>query len=148
MEETKRETRNTKQRRLIVDCLQKYGNNPLTAEEIYNQIKEHDQQISIATVYRNLKLLEEQGTIKKNVVSEETSSFYELSDSGEPHSHHHLICERCGKIIDFDKDLLGSLEKVIEQTRDFTIVDHRVVFYGVCSECKKKEKEAEAEGRA
>ena len=136
MEELKKETRNTKQKKMIMDCLRSNGSSHLTAEEIYNLIRENDQQISIATVYRNLKLLEEQNLVKKNFVSEETSSFYELCDSSEPHAHHHLVCQQCGAIIDFEEDLLEALEKMIELTKGFKIKDHRVVFYGLCSDCQ------------
>lgn len=147
MEEPKRETRNTKQKKMIMDCLRSSGNSHLTAEDIYNLICENDQHISIATVYRNLKLLEEQNLVKKNFVSEDTSSFYELCDSNEPHAHHHLVCQQCGAILDFEEDLLGSLEKIIESTTGFHISDHRVIFYGICRDCAAKNAEEEAGNR-
>ncbi|HEX3026222.1 MAG TPA: Fur family transcriptional regulator [Clostridia bacterium] len=143
MEEAKKETRNTKQKKFITDCLKNYPNSHLTAEEIYHLIKENDQHISIATVYRNLKLLEEQGVIRKNIVTEEASSFYELTDKSEPHSHHHLVCRQCGAIIDFEADLLDSLEKMVEATTGFNIEDHRVVFYGKCKKCSAQNKQGQ-----
>lgn len=146
MDDSKKETRNTKQKKLIIDCLEKYGCHHMSAEEIYNMIKENDQQISIATVYRNLKLLEEQGVVKKVFVSEEALSFYELAESNVPHSHHHLICQKCGDIIDFEEDLLETVEKEIEQTKGFLIKDHRVVFYGLCSKCSKETASADENG--
>ena len=138
MEETKKETRNTKQKKLIIDCLNGCGGVHMTVEDIYNRIRTTDEQISIATVYRNLRLLEEQGTVKKIYVADDSLAYYELSENNLPHSHHHLICRNCGDIIDFEVDLLDSLEKIILETKDFTIEDHRVVFYGICSECKKQ----------
>lgn len=140
-QQQKKETRNTKQKALIIGCLRSNEGCHLTAEDIHNRIKDNDQQVSIATVYRNLKLLEEQGIVKKNIVDEESSSFYELSDGSEPHAHHHLVCRQCGAIIDFEDDLLDSLEKTIETTKGFKIADHRVVFYGTCKDCLAKQAE-------
>ena len=139
MDEIKKETRNTKQKKLIMDCLNGCGGAHLTVEEIYDRIRDNDQQISIATVYRNLRLLEEQGMVKKIYVADDALAFYELSENNIPHSHHHLVCRKCGEIYDFEADLLDSLEKMIEETKDFSIEDHRVVFYGICSECKKNQ---------
>lgn len=144
METPTKETRNTKQKRLILDCIKSSGGRHMNVEEIYNLIRKHDEKISIATVYRNLRMLEQQGVVKKLYVAEDAPSFYELNDSDE-HTHHHLMCSRCGAILDFEEDLLGSLEKKIEKTKGFKIKDHRVVFYGICKACqdaenKKKEK--------
>ena len=135
-----KETRNTRQKKLIIDCLIHNDGTHLTAEEIYNRICDTDQRISIATVYRNLRLLEEQGVVEKVLVSDDSLSYYELSENNQPHSHHHLVCRKCGRIFDFEADLLESLEKMIEETKGFSIEDHRAVFYGVCRECREKEK--------
>ena len=136
MEEIQKDTRNTKQKKIIISCLKSCGGVHLTVEELYNRIMSNDQKISIATVYRNLRLLEEQGMVKKVYVADDALAYYELSENNLPHSHHHLICRNCGAIIDFEADLLDSLEKMIEETKGFSIEDHRVVFYGTCKECK------------
>lgn len=133
-----KETRNTKQKRFILDCFKKSGGRHMNVEEIYNLIKEHDEKISIATVYRNLKVLEQQGVVKKLYMAEDAPSFYEMNDSDE-HAHHHLVCSKCGAILDFEGDLLDSLEKTIEKKKGFKIKDHRVVFYGLCKACQEEE---------
>lgn len=134
-----KETRNTKQKRLILDCIKNSNGRHMNVEEIYNNIKKHDEQISIPTIYRNLRVLEEQGVVKKVYTAEDAPSFYELNDNDE-HTHHHLVCSGCGAIIDFEEDLLESLEKIIEEKKGFKISDHRVVFYGLCRECSEKRK--------
>jgi Fur family ferric uptake transcriptional regulator len=134
-----KETRNTKQKRLILECIKDGNMRHMTVEEIYNLIKKHDEKISIATVYRNLRVLEEQGVVKKVYMAEDAPTFYELSDS-DAHTHHHLVCSRCGAILDFEEDLLDSLEKTIEEKKGFFIKDHRVVFYGICHDCRSAEK--------
>jgi Fur family ferric uptake transcriptional regulator len=136
-DKTKKETRRTRQKQLITECLSAGGEH-MTAEEIYDEIRKKDGRISIATVYRNLRLLEEQGAVKKVYVADDALAYYEPSDKNTPHSHHHLVCRRCGRIFDFEPDLLDSLEKLIEETKGFRIEDHRVTFYGICSECRNK----------
>lgn len=148
MEGKAKETRNTRQKKLIIDCLTLNGGTHLTAEEIYDRIRDTDQRISIATVYRNLRLLEEQGTVEKVYVADDSLSYYELSENDQPHSHHHLVCRKCGRIFDFEADLLESLEKMIEETKGFSIEDHRVIFYGVCRECREKEKPEPSAGQS
>lgn len=115
------------------------GGAHMTAEEIYDRIRSTDAHISIATVYRNLRLLEENGTVKKVVVTDDSLGYYEMSDGLSPHAHHHLVCRVCGGIYDFEADLLEGLEKLIETTKGFAIEDHRVVFYGVCAACRAKQ---------
>lgn len=137
-EETKKETRNTRQKKLIIDCLRRNDGSHMTVEEIFRLIQQQDEQISIATVYRNLRLLEEQGIVSKVFVSDEATAFYEMRDLAATHSHHHLICRQCGAIIDFEEDLLGSIEKIIEETKGFQIQDHHVAFYGICSDCAER----------
>lgn len=139
VEEKSKETRKTRQKKLILDCLTSSDGTHLTAEEIYDRIRNTDQRISIATVYRNLRLLEEQGMVEKVSVVDDSMAYYELSANDQPHSHHHLVCRKCGRIFDFEADLLESLEKMIEETKGFSIEDHRVVFYGVCKECREAE---------
>lgn len=136
MNSSAKETRNTKQKALIRDCLSKTGRH-MTVEEIYSSINKDSEKISIATIYRNLKLLEEQGVIKKLYMSDDAPLFYEMNDQDE-HTHHHLVCKKCGAIIDFDEDLLESVEKTIEEKNGFKVEDHRVVFYGICSKCQNK----------
>lgn len=137
MEHVHKGTRNTRQKQLILDCMKNAGGAHMTVEEIYDRIRKEHQHISIATVYRNLRLLEERGVVKKVYVTDDSLAYYEMSDSS-PHSHHHLVCRRCGAILDFEADLLESLEKLIESTKGFKIQDHRVIFYGICENCQKK----------
>lgn len=147
MANTHKDTRNTRQKQLILECMKQAGGAHMTAEEIYDRIRSTDARISIATVYRNLRLLEENGTVKKVVVTDDSLGYYEMSDGLSPHAHHHLVCRVCGGIYDFEADLLEGLEKLIETTKGFVIEDHRVVFYGVCAACRAKQAAQETAGQ-
>lgn len=134
---TKRVVRNTKQRSLLLECFNKNKDRHLTVEELYDIAKSKDNNIGIATIYRNVKLLEEQGVIKKIELPDFLIA-YEMCAFNSEHSHHHLICRKCGKILDFEEDLLETIEKKIKDTKDFSITDHRVIFYGYCKICAEE----------
>lgn len=130
-------TRQTKQRKMIIEVFMENQGRHLTPDEMFALVREKDSNIGIATVYRNLKLLDEQGVIKKLLIDEGGgSAFYELQTHGEIHSHHHLICKKCGSVSDFQDDLLDAIEKIIEITSHFEIHDHKVSFYGICMNCR------------
>ncbi len=137
--EDNKETNISKNRKLILTVLKKNCCRHLTAEEIYELFSEIDSKIGIATVYRNLKFLEDNGYIKRAYVSENLSACYELQKENDKHSHHHLICKSCGNVIDFEGDLLDAIEKIVNLTTGFDIYDHSLVFYGKCKNCKRSE---------
>jgi len=89
----------------------------------------------IATVYRTLELLEEIDVLKK-VDFGDGRARYEVRDEDNEH-HHHLVCQRCGKITEFEDDLLVKLETAIYRKTGFRITEHVAKFYGVCAECQK-----------
>lgn len=107
----------------------------LSADDVYNLLRETYPNNGIATVYRTLELLEEIGVLRK-VDFGEGRARYELND-GETQNHHHLVCTRCGKITEFEDDLLNSLEEAITRKTGFQIETHEAKFYGICAECRK-----------
>lgn len=125
----------TPQRRAILDVLLTEQSKHLSTEEIYELIKEKNPNIGLATVYRTLQLFTDYDIIKKMDFGDGCYR-YELSEE-QKHQHHHLICIKCGKILEFDNDFLDELEKKIEKNNDFKIVDHIVKFLGYCSKCRE-----------
>ncbi len=130
----------TPQRRLVLEVLTENESDHLSAEEVFNLSRKRDGDIGIATIYRTLDLLEEVGIVHKCDFGDGRSR-YELSlESQDEHYHHHLVCLECRKILEVEEDLLNQLEALIVDKMDFRIVDHRVQFYGICRECRSKEK--------
>jgi Fur family ferric uptake transcriptional regulator len=127
----------TPQRRAIVDNIINSEGKHLTAEEIYDLVKEDCPEIGLATVYRTIVLLEELGIVSRLDLGDGCSR-YEIVHEEESHQHHHLICTSCGNVIEVEGDLLDSLEENIEQKYKFKIKNHSLKFYGTCSECDKK----------
>lgn len=110
----------------------------LSADDVYSMLRETYPNNGIATVYRTLELLEEIDVLRK-VDFGEGRARYELSDE-ESHNHHHLVCTRCGRITEFEDELLDSLEAAIARKTGFLIRDHEAKFYGVCAQCQSEAK--------
>ncbi|MFD3156463.1 Fur family transcriptional regulator [Haloimpatiens sp. FM7330] len=128
----------TPQRRAILLTMINNEGKHLTAEELYDLVKEECPEIGLATVYRTIQLLEHLGVIYK-LEFDDGCSRYELVNQNENHRHHHLICNKCGKVIEVKGDLLEEIEKSIESNYEFKIYNHSLKFYGLCKECMQKE---------
>ena len=124
----------TTQRRAILDVINEHEGEHLSTEEIYEYVKPKCPEIGLATVYRTLQLLEEMKIIYK-LNFDDGCNRYELNDNEEEHRHHHLICERCSKVVEVEEDLLEDIEVAIEKKYVFKITDHKVKFYGICEDC-------------
>lgn len=130
----------TTQRIVILEVLEDRPNEHLTAEEIYECVKEKYPEIGLATVYRTIQLLSELNLIDK-LNLDDGFVRYEIGkqgNGGPSHHHHHLICLSCGKVLTFQDDLLEGLEQKIQTTMKFQVEDHEVKFYGYCEECQNK----------
>lgn len=130
----------TTQRRVVYDILMEKKDAHLSPEEVYELIKHKHPKIGLATIYRTLQLFEEIGLVYKLNFDEGCNRYEILSpNNNEIHQHHHLICKKCGKIIEVKEDLMNSLEEIIEKQYNFEILNHNVKFTGICSDCRKKE---------
>lgn len=129
----------TTQRIVILEVLQNRPGEHLTAEEIYECVKEKFPEIGLATVYRTIQLLSELNLIDK-LNLDDGYVRYEIgkADRQERHHHHHLICLNCGTVLTFEDDLLETLEGRIEETMQFKVVDHEVKMFGYCKGCVSK----------
>ncbi|KPU44949.1 ferric uptake regulation protein [Oxobacter pfennigii] len=127
----------TPQRRAVLDKIIENEGKHLTTEEIYDLVKSDCPEIGLATVYRTLQLLEEMNLIFKLNLNDGINR-YELVHDEEDHYHHHLICVKCGKVIEVEGDLLEALEKEVEKQYKFNITNHLLKFFGTCVECDKE----------
>lgn len=123
----------------ILDAMLKCNGQHVSAEELFNIVKAKNPDIGLATVYRTMALLDKLGLIQK-LDFDDGFSRYELIKPNEDHSHHHLICNICGKVSEVEDDLLDSLEEQILKKNEFLVHNHRVQFYGVCKNCRDEEK--------
>ena len=124
----------TPQRKAVIDTILNNDHKHLNTEEIYDALKEKYPKMGLATVYRTLIVLDELGVISK-INFDDGYIRYEIITDSNLHRHHHLICNRCGKVIEVMEDLLDDLEKIVEQKYKFKIIDHNLKIYGLCKEC-------------
>lgn len=124
--------RYSKKRQAILDLLKNTKEHP-SAESIYQQLKPIYPDLSLGTVYRNLKEMEGDGTIASVTVVNARERF-----DGRTDSHTHAICTDCGKIIDLDEITLPQ-ELLLHagEAADFSIAYAKLQFVGVCDDCRK-----------
>lgn len=128
----------TTQRIAILEVLSSRPGEHLTAEEIYDVVREKYQDIGLATVYRTIQMLSELDLIDK-LNLDDGYVRYEISNKHREdggHHHHHLICLDCGNIYTFQDDLLETLETRIGESLGFDVIDHEVKLYGHCKNCR------------
>ncbi len=123
--------RNTNQRRLIYEVLKSTNIHP-TADWIYEQVKREIPNISLGTVYRNLKVLKEEGKIIE-INDGKQSRFDARTDK-----HFHFKCSSCGGIFDIDREDAIVVNKLKLEEIGFTVSDIDVVFTGICYRCNEK----------
>ena len=121
----------THPRTKILDILQSNPNMHLSADEIHNKLVDHKESIGLATVYRVLTQLEVAGLIQKNQFSDNQSS-YEIKKQ----HHDHLICTKCGKIVEFINNDLEALQEKISDKYQFRLDSHVMTLFGVCKDGK------------
>ncbi len=121
--------RNTPQRLKVLNYLKSVCNHP-NAKMVYDGIKKDMPNVSLATVYRNLQLLSKEGKILKFEVNNEARF------DGDSCCHQHLICKKCGKIIDmFDKDLAEYAMMRITN-KNFVPEKVTIIVKGNCTKCE------------
>ena len=123
----------TPQRLAILGVLANSEEHP-GAADIYERVKVHFPTTSMATVYKTISVLKELGEI----LELEFSNDFNRYDGNRPLPHPHLICVECGKIVDPVLDVLDDVTRKLKMQTGFTIISHRLDFYGFCPECRKK----------
>lgn len=126
----------TPQRKIILKALLDNEDEHLSAEDVYQKVKLNFPEIGLATVYRTLELLADIDILQK-MNFDDGKIRYEFADHDE-HHHHHLICLGCAKVIEYNDDLLDTLEDAIFNKTQFKVLDHKLKFYGYCKNCNNK----------
>lgn len=127
------ERRNTIQKDLVLRTVQELKRH-LTADEVYEFIKKEHPTIGRGTVYRNLKILVEEGAIRKVEVPDGSDRFdFTLKD------HYHVKCVKCGDIFDVDMEQLPDLKAKIRDTHGMEFLGYDIFFKGICPACRATE---------
>ncbi len=96
--------------------------------------------MSVATVYNNLRVFREAGLVKELTYGDSSSRFDFIT-----HDHYHIICNDCGKIVDFHYPGLDEVEQLASHVTGFEVESHRMEVYGTCSACSSGGNRAKAQ---
>src|SRR5487761_2122209 len=107
----------------------------ISAEELFAEVKKVNPHVGYATIYRTLKLLKECDLLFERHF-DEGQARYEVA--GE-HHHDHFICDRCGKIMEFENDELEQMQQKIAQKLGVLLTHHKMELYGLCADCRKRQ---------
>ena len=120
----------TPQRMAIVKILAASEQHP-SVENIHDRIKKDFPTMSLATVYRNIVLMKSMGEVLELGFPEGSNRY----DGKNPLPHPHVICVKCGRIVDPDLESLDEMKKEVASETNFEVLNHRLDFFGICSNC-------------
>jgi Fur family ferric uptake transcriptional regulator len=123
----------TRQRDVILDAFLS-SDRHMSIEDLYLKLRVKNPRIGYATVYRTLKLFAESG-IAREIQFGDGQTRYEHVAEGEHHDH--LVCTRCGAIIEFENETIEKLQSEVADSYGFLIETHKLELYGICAKCRK-----------
>ena len=116
----------TDQRKIIAQVMSQAEDHP-DVDELYQRVTKLDPKISIATVYRTVKLFQEAGILAKHDFKGGKARYEEMSES----HHDHLIDVKTGDIIEFVDDEIEKLQKKVAEKYGYELIDHKLELYGI-----------------
>ena len=122
---TEKGVRLTEQRKLVAKAMSSSEDHP-DVEELYKRVSKLDSRISIATVYRTVKLFEEAGIVEKHDFRGNKARYEQTSNE----HHDHLIDINSGEIIEFVNEDIEKLQKKVAEKLGYELIDHRLELYG------------------
>lgn len=122
----------SKQREALLRVLKNTRSHP-SADWLYDELRAEFPSISLGTVYRNLALLADNGAIKRITTGSGKEHFDGFTDE-----HSHFVCTECDSIYDITLSGAEKLNEEVEKSLSATVDNHSLVFYGLCSKCKKR----------
>jgi len=110
------------------------SNRHISVEELYNEVKQVNPRIGYATVYRTVKLLTECRLAVERHFRDGEARY----EGTEGHHHDHLICERCGKIVEFEEPRIDALQSQVARRLGFRFTGRKMELYGICPGCQRR----------
>ncbi|MGI0493827.1 transcriptional repressor [Alkalinema pantanalense CENA528] len=128
--------RMTPQREVILHVFQNLPEgNHLSAEDLYELLEKQNAGISLSTIYRTLKLMSRMGILRELELAE-GHKHYEINQPS-PYHHHHLICVRCSKTIEFKSDSVLKVGAKVAEKEGFHLLDCQMTVHAVCPTCQR-----------
>ena len=125
----------TRQRDLVAQTVLT-SDEHLSVEAIQRRLKDQGEHVGTATIYRTLDVLVRSGLVRAHDFGE---GFKRYEPMPQQAHHEHLICLRCGKVVEFQNDRLERMIPIIADEHAFQHQRHRVEVYGLCRECRRRD---------
>ena len=122
----------TPQRIMILEAVEA-ADNHISTEEVYTQVCTRYPHLNISTVYRTFELLEGLGLVTKTDMGDGRVRYHSIRKG----HHHHLVCQKCGEIIDMEESIPSPLWAEIQQRYNFKVNMKHLAFFGLCSKCQR-----------
>jgi len=126
--------RKSKQREKIYELIKSSMDHP-TAQWVYETLKKEILSLSLGNVYRNIKILSEQGRIMCQEFGDGIEHYDAITEM-----HYHFICEKCKSVSDFSMPIQEIITKKAQKMSKHSINSHTIQFFGICEKCKKGDK--------
>ena len=104
----------------------------MSAEDVYKALRDADEDVGLATVYRVLTQFETAGLVMRHHF-EGGHSVFEMSSD---HHHDHIVCTKCGKVEEFMDAMIEERQQIVAKEMGFTVSDHSLYIYGRCQDCR------------
>jgi Fur family ferric uptake transcriptional regulator len=128
--------KHSRQRNVIVEAFFAMGGH-VSVDELVARVREQDPRVSVATVYRTMKLLADCGlAVPRRFGDGQTR--YEPVTQRHGHGHDHLICTGCGAIIEFESEMVDDAQARVARRHGFEVDQRRLEIYGRCSACRRE----------
>lgn len=130
----------TKSRSYIMEFFTAHKEQIVSAADIHHYLEENGKQVNLATIYRNLDKMTDEGILLKYKTAKDEHAVYQYTD-GHPecHEHLHLQCVRCGRVIHLECGFMKDIRAHLEEHHGFALECNSSVLYGMCRECKEME---------
>ncbi len=126
----------TPQREVILNLFQNLPEgNHLSAEDLCNRLQEQGDPISLSTIYRTVKLMARMGILRELEFAE-GHKHYEINQP-YPYHHHHLICVKCNKTIEFKSDSILKIGAKTSEKEGFHLLDCQLLIHAICPTCQR-----------
>ena len=120
----------TPQRQLVLQAVDKLGH--ATPDEILAEVQQHASAVNVSTVYRNLEVLEELGLVRHAHLSDRAPTYHSVTD----HTHFHLVCRKCQRVVSVDPDVVAPFADRLRQEHGFVVDVGHLAIFGECVECE------------
>ena len=120
----------TPQRQLVLQAVDKLGH--ATPDEILAEVQQHASAVNVSTVYRNLEVLEQLGLVRHAHLSDRAPTYHSVTD----HTHFHLVCRKCQRVVSVDPDVVAPFADRLRQEQGFVVDVGHLAIFGECVECE------------